>query len=314
MKNFVSSTSASLSESKDRFHPYLITGLSDAESSFIISIRTNNKLKIGWRVEASFQIGLHKKDRILLESIKAFFGVGNITKQGEASFQYRVVGSVKELKVIIDHFDKYPLITQKWADYQLFKQAFELISRKEHLTKEGLYKILSLKSALNLGLSETLKAAFPGVKPVDRPQIDVTETFDPNWIAGFTEGEGNFFINVYNSPASRLGKEVKLKFIITQHERDRELLKSFIKFFNCGKLYSNGSCFNFTVSKFDYINNKIIPFFVKFPLIGVKKSNYKDFCKVANLLEQKAHLSQVGLDKIIEIKSGMNRGRDHGSS
>jgi hypothetical protein len=224
------------------------------------------------------------------------------------------VGSVKELKVIIDHLDKYPLITQKRADYLLFKQAFDLISRKEHLTKEGLHKILYLKSALNLGLSEALKTYFPGVKPADRPLIDVPETFDPNWIAGFTEGEGNFFINVYNSPISRLGKEVKLKFIITQHERDIKLMNSFINYFNCGQLYSNGSCSYFTVSKFDDINNKIIPFFAKFSLIGVKNSNYKDFCKVANLLVQKAHLTQEGLDKIIEMKSGMNKGRDYGSS
>lgn len=104
------------------------------------------------------------------------------------------MGSVKELKVIIDHFDKYPLISQKRADYILFKQAFDLISRKEHLTKQGLHKIILLKSALNLGLSETLEASFPGVKPIDRPQIDVAETFDHNWIAGFTEGEGCFLL------------------------------------------------------------------------------------------------------------------------
>ena len=93
-------------------------------------------------------------------------------------------------------------------------------------------------------------------------------------------------------------------------------MNSLIKYFNCVKLYSNGSCFYFTVSKFDDINNKIIPFFVKFTLIGVKNYNYKDFCKVANLLVQKAHLTQVGLEKIIalRLKSGMNRGRDHGSS
>jgi hypothetical protein len=91
-------------------------------------------------------------------------------------------------------------------------------------------------------------------------------------------------------------------------------MNSFINYFNCGQLYSNGSCSYFTVYKFDDINNKIIPFFAKFTLIGVKNSNYKDFCKVANLLVQKAHLTQEGLDKIIEIKSGMNKGRDSGSS
>jgi hypothetical protein len=72
-----------------------------------------------------------------LELIRASFGVGNTTKHGKDSIQYRVT-SVKEFKVIIDHFDKYPLLTEKFADYLLFKRAFEFINRKEHLTIEGL--------------------------------------------------------------------------------------------------------------------------------------------------------------------------------
>lgn len=66
-------------------------------------------------------------------------GVGNITKQGKDSIQYRVTSS-KDLAVIVDHFDKYPLITHKWIDYVLFKQGFELILAKKHLTKEGIKK------------------------------------------------------------------------------------------------------------------------------------------------------------------------------
>ena len=67
---------------------------------------------------------------------------GNIRKHGKDSIQYRV-SSIKDLKVIIDHFDKYPLITQKLADYLLFKQFVEILSRKEHLTKEGLQQIVN---------------------------------------------------------------------------------------------------------------------------------------------------------------------------
>ena len=35
--------------------------------------------------------------------------------------------------------------------------------KKEHLTIEGLHKIVAIKSATNLGLSEELKLAFPDV-------------------------------------------------------------------------------------------------------------------------------------------------------
>jgi len=34
------------------------------------------------------------------------------------------VESIKELQVIVDHFDKYPLISAKVVDYLLFKKMF----------------------------------------------------------------------------------------------------------------------------------------------------------------------------------------------
>ena len=123
-----------------------------------------------------FQIGLHDKDKALLEQIKTYFDLGSITKQGLNSTQYRV-NTVKDLSIIINHFDKYPLITQKLADYLLFKQAFMLIQNKEHLTMEGLRKIISIKVAINKGLSDKLKLYFlPQVSscefiPTERPLV-----------------------------------------------------------------------------------------------------------------------------------------------
>jgi hypothetical protein len=60
-----------------------------------------------------------------LEAIKNFLGVGKVYVQGTTSVEYRVF-SIKELKVVLDHFDKFPLITQKYGDYILFKQAYLL--------------------------------------------------------------------------------------------------------------------------------------------------------------------------------------------
>jgi len=71
------------------------------------------------------------------------------------------------------------LITQKWSDYQLFKQAVELVVRKEHLTLEGLKKIVSIRAVLNKGLSEDFKAAFPDVVPSRRPQVQNIIIPDP---------------------------------------------------------------------------------------------------------------------------------------
>lgn len=124
----------------DKLNPWFLSGFSDAKASFMLFFNKNDKCKTGYGAQACFQIGLHEKDRALLEMIRASLrGVGNITKQGKDSIQYRVTSS-KDLAVIVDHFDKYPLITHKWIDYVLFKQGFELILAKKHLTKEGIKK------------------------------------------------------------------------------------------------------------------------------------------------------------------------------
>jgi len=91
-----------------------------------------------------------------------------------------MISSIKDIKVLVNHFDSYPLITQKWADYQLFKQAFILIKDKQHLTIEGLKKIVSLKSVFNKGLSSELKLAFSEVIPAIRPQTPLPVIQDPH--------------------------------------------------------------------------------------------------------------------------------------
>ena len=41
-------------------------------------------------------------------------------------------------------------------------------------------------AAMNRGLSGKLKLAFPDVVPVERLEVELPQTIDPNWLAGFT--------------------------------------------------------------------------------------------------------------------------------
>jgi hypothetical protein len=293
-------------------NPWFLTGFSDAESTFQIRINPNNKYSTGWVVQAVFQITLHEKDLELLKSIKAFFkGVGKINRNGRDAYQYRVY-SMKDLAVIIAHFDKYPLISQKQIDYILFKQIFELISRKEHLTTEGLKKIVSIRASLNLGLSDSLKVAFPNIIPVSRPQVKLQKIPNPNWLAGFISGEGCFLVNLFKSLSCKFGFQVKLEFSVSQNSRDSELLGSFSSYLGCGNvsLSSTANAVNFRVTGIADLTDKILPFFFKYPIEGVKAKDFDDFCKVAELMRSKVHLTSDGLEQIRKIKSGMNRGRD----
>ena len=72
----------------------------------------NTSLKVGKSVRAIFQISLHKKDKVLLEKINDFFGVGKIIQRKDGVYYYQVT-SLNDLFIIIEHLEKYPLITQK---------------------------------------------------------------------------------------------------------------------------------------------------------------------------------------------------------
>jgi hypothetical protein len=63
------------------------------------------------------------------------------------------------------------------------------------------------------------------------------------------------------------------------------------------------------VVKFSDIKDIIIPFLKKYPLHGVKSKDFEDFCKGAELIQNKIHLTEEGLDQLRLIKTGMNSGR-----
>ena len=71
------------------------------------------------------------------------------------------------------------IIRYKRADYLLFKKVFNLINNKQHLTDSGLNEIVSIKASMNLGLSDKLKAAFPNIIPVDKPNVLNCKIKDP---------------------------------------------------------------------------------------------------------------------------------------
>src|ERR1700733_2269431 len=140
-----------MENSKDnqlKLNPYYVTGFCDAESCFYLAIGKNSRYKIGYYVNPVFSITLHKKDEAeggqpryeaspvprppaLLKKIQKFFGgIGNLNVTKNMIF-FQVL-SLKDLDIIIEHFNTYPLITKKYKDFEFFKQAIVLIKNKEH--------------------------------------------------------------------------------------------------------------------------------------------------------------------------------------
>lgn len=288
---------------QQNLNPWFITGFADAESCFYVGIQKSTKVSTGWEIHPEFKIELHEKDCALLEIIQKYFkGKGQlIVKKDKSIFRVR---SIKDLELIINHFKDYPLISNKHADFILFKSVYDLMTAKGHLTSEGLLKILSFKASLNLGLPGKLKEHFPNIVPIPRPDNWNRKIANPCWLAGFATGEGCFLILTTKNT-----KSITLRFKLAQHVRDNDLMKYLERYLNCGAYYPSVNTGEFVVSKLLDIKEKIIPFFEKYPILGTKYLDYLDFKQTALLVDKKEHLTNEGYETILALKAGMNRGR-----
>jgi len=55
-----------------------------------------------------------------------------------------------------------------------------IMKNKQHLTSEGLTKIISIRASMNKGLSETFYTNFPGIIPAIRPLMGSSKIPDSN--------------------------------------------------------------------------------------------------------------------------------------
>lgn len=292
--------------------PWYVTGLIDGEGSFQVRVRKSSKYKTGWSISLVFSLSLHKSELPLLKAVQAYFGgVGSISHSHKNVLSYKVESQKIISEFIIPHFTKFPLQTQKGADFLLFNKVNQLIKANEHLLKddEGVKNIVSIKGAMNLGLSEELVVAFPNISIVGRPLIQIKETPNLRWIAGFVDGEGCFKVTILKKKDNR--EQVLMVFQITQHSRDKHLLNILLNYFGCGILEKDNrkSVYHFSVYKFSDNYNNIMPFFKQNNIIAQKALDFNDWCQVGEIMKSGGHLTSKGLNEIKKIRSKMNKGR-----
>ena len=294
--------------------PNWITGFCDAESTFSIRVAKDESRFKSLRIAPIFSIELHEKDYNLLKEIKDFFMVGTIikrVKKGNPSAIYSVQSITALKDIIIPHFNKYSLLTQKKEDFRLFYLVVDLLYNNRHKDEKGLNEILSIKASIGKGLSKTLLNLFPNIKPAIRNIISPPIDFNPLWVTGFVDGEGCFYVK---TSKINTGYKVSVYFSIAQHKRDILLLENLVIYLHCGLIETvktRPTQSTYVVYKFEHIINKIIPFFESYPLKGKKLLDFYDFKKIASITENTSKYEKNSdvLKEILIIKKNMNRNR-----
>ena len=133
---------------------------------------------------------------------------------------------------------------------------------------------------------------------------------DAEWITGFVDGEGCFFVGINKHAEMTAGYQVLPEFTVVQHERDVQLLHALKKHFGCGVVRKNhGDRMAYRVRGKNHLLERIVPFFVKHPLKSKKRLDFEKFRRAVFMMEAGDHLQPEGVEKIRRLAAQMNRGQ-----
>ena len=136
-----------------------------------------------------------------------------------------------------------------------------------------------------------------------------------DYLVGITDGEGCFYVNVSKMSAYKTGYRIQMHFHLKLQEIDKSVLDKIKNTLGCGGVYfqkeqrrNHTQCYRYTVSSQKDIFDKLIPFFRQNKLQTKSKlRNFELFCEIASLIKAGKHLQQSGIDKILLLKSEMNK-------
>jgi len=250
-----------------------ISGLTQADGSFNINFRKGKKVKL-W-IGPRFSITQQKKDIFLLECIKEYFSTGFIVKNRKDSTIVYEVNNLKDLvNIIIPHFYKYPLRSDKNNSFIIFSHITKKVYNKEHYNIEELYKIINLVFYMNpftkrkISKNEYLRYLNSNdINLIKNENLYLQEynkiikssKFDKihiNFIKGLFQGDGCISISY------TLKGKISFNFSIVQDIHNYKVLEELKEFFNCGsiaKIRRNAAVYY--VTNIQDLKNNIFPYF-----------------------------------------------------
>lgn len=270
-------------------NPWAVTGLTDAEGYFGFTISKKSGRKLAFELKPRFSFHMHSRDYNLLVNLKEFFGVGNVSLKAKSS--YYSVGSKEDIAIIIQHFKLFPLQTSKRNSFYIFSIVFDMFCKKEHLSVEGFMKAVSYINSLNKPLEpETLKSVTDiyGKLPLLTlpPVIKYCSIAIPSpwWIVGFICGDGSFsYVKIARKETNKLFFYFNMS--ISQLKMDKYVLQSISNFLGAGTVYEYGDRkqAELVVRNIKVIQHILLPFFLLYPMMGYKRTQYNIWLKAVLL-------------------------------
>ena len=239
-----------------------------------------------------------------------YFGCGriNIDNRKTKTKKFVVTSQTDLINIILPHFNKFSLQTSKQLNYLDFSKAVELVNSKT--TSSIIEQVKLLKNNMNKARSFEDKFNFCNSSNI---------ILQPNWVQGFIDGEGSFQCDITEGKSNgNTYTTISPSLQIKQNNHDVAVLAAIKAFFGKGYLkpkYNTTSLEEvLKLSRTTTIlwirqSDIVINFIDNYPLFTTKRLDYFDWKEIISLKDSKAYTTEEGLNKIKQLKLGMNSGR-----
>lgn len=142
---------------------FFLSGFTEGEGSFNVSLRKKVDYKVNWQVVMSFNVS--QKDPTILKILKDQLGCGIIKlRKKDNLHSFDVTTPTDLIEKVMPFFKKYPVLSEsKKRNFAIFCEIASLMKMGDHKNLSGLRKILELREKLNQGKGRTRKY---GIKDV----------------------------------------------------------------------------------------------------------------------------------------------------
>jgi hypothetical protein len=254
-----------------------------------------------------FVIKLHIDDVSVLRTICYTLNIGRVVLRPKYNICSFEVGSEKELRILIDSLDKYPLMGDKYLDYLNFREAFFLYFDRSDLVTESLKtKIEELRANHN---TKRVSTTLP---------VDYKRVITDYKLLGFIEGDGSFIIQTQ-------GLTPKFEIELTSAQKPllieihaylmsklglNQPVKGGIKIRDPKAKGNSKPRVRLEITGIDFLHNYFNVFLSKLEFYSRKEEDFKTFCFICKKLFSKAHINNEEVkDLLLKLSEGMNGAR-----
>jgi len=135
-----------------------------------------------------------------------------------------------------------------------------------------------------------------------------------SYLSGFADGEGSFSVGLSRRLDLENGFQLVPEFRVSQNGRRSNVLDLFRETLGCGSIRMNDRSRSsdrtlvFVVRRRKDLSERVIPFFIRNPLLSSKRETFEHFVTIVEAMERDEHLTPFGFERLVRIAFLMNDG------